>query len=357
MTKHNFLIVRTDRLGDVVLSLPLAKIIKDNYPDSQVTFLLREYTKRLALGNKFIDNIIILEEKNGKPNFFRNINVLKDGKFDTCITVYPTFLITLILFLSGIKNRIGTGYRWYSFLFNKKFYEHRKDAKKNELEYNINLLNTIGINHLPVKGEIDFGISVVDEDDLRVDRIMSDYGIERAKPLVIIHPGSGGSAVDLPSQKYRELISMLVNINIEVCVTGNNNEKEICNKISEGFPVKNLVGKFDLSELISLVNKSFLFISNSTGPLHIAAALGKNVIGFYPKIKACSKERWGPYSQKAVIFEPTINCGNCSREQCERLDCMNSIDINIVFSYCEKLVNSFVYDDKSFSINGDKNEK
>jgi ADP-heptose:LPS heptosyltransferase len=65
--------------------------------------------------------------------------------------------------------------------------------------------------------------------------------------------------------------------------------------------------------------------------MHIAAALGVYVIGFFPKILSCSQKRWGPYTEKKTIFTPTINCSNCTREQCKKLDCMNSIDIGKVF--------------------------
>lgn len=121
----NILIVRTDRIGDVVLSLPMAAIVKKHYPECKVTFLLRQYTKPLAENNPFIDDVIILRESNGKPSVGQNVALLKN-RFDACVVAYPTYAISLILFLSGIRTRIGTGYRWYSFLFNKKIYDHRK---------------------------------------------------------------------------------------------------------------------------------------------------------------------------------------------------------------------------------------
>jgi len=121
----NLLIVRTDRIGDVVLSLPMASIIKKHFPECKVTYLLRKYTKPLAVNNQNIDEVLTLIEENGKPAVGKNIVQLKD-RFDACIVAFPTYAISLLLFLSNIKNRIGTGYRWYSFLFNKKVYDHRK---------------------------------------------------------------------------------------------------------------------------------------------------------------------------------------------------------------------------------------
>ncbi len=74
-TVKNILIVRTDRIGDVVLSLPLADIIKKHYPDCKVSFLVRNYTKEILSNNPFIDEIIILKEENNKVNFFENLKI------------------------------------------------------------------------------------------------------------------------------------------------------------------------------------------------------------------------------------------------------------------------------------------
>ena len=99
-----------------------------------------------------------------------------------------------------------------------------------------------------------------------------------------------------------------------------------------------VAGKYNLEGLVSLINQSDLMIANSTGPIHIAAALGKYVIGFYPKIVSCSPKRWGPYTNRKIIFSPAIDCTNCTREQCRKLNCMDSIDVKEVVSAAKKLL-------------------
>ena len=115
----NILIIRTDRIGDVVLSLPMASIIKKHFPNCKVTFMLREYTKSLAENNPDIDEIILLKEIKGEVAIRENIKQVKAKNFDVAITVHPSFRIALFLFLSGIKTRDiyqfnRDGYRvWY----------------------------------------------------------------------------------------------------------------------------------------------------------------------------------------------------------------------------------------------------
>ncbi len=252
---------------------------------------------------------------------------MKKKSFDSCIVVYPTLVTALIVYLSRINIRVGSGYRWYSFLFNRRVYEHRKYAQKHELEFNVSLLKIFGINESVTPNNVKFDIKINPTTLESVKKKLSDSGVDLTKKLIIAHPGSGGSAVDLPLEKFAEIVGSLNNLEAaNVIVTGSKNEKEICNLVSGDSNVANLAGKLNLSELAALISCCSVFISNSTGPIHIAAALGIFTIGFYPKILACSPKRWGPYTPNKVVFLPEIDCEYCTREQCERLDCMNSIN-------------------------------
>lgn len=328
----NILIVRTDRIGDLILTLPLAGLIKKQYPNSKVSFLVREYTKNLVSHHPHIDEVLVLKELDGNVRLFDNIKLIKQKKFDSCIVVYPRFRISLIVFFSGIKNRIGTGYRWYSFLFNQKVYEHRKNAEHHELEYNVNLLEKLGIKINLNESNVSYDLKTDDNALQNVIKTLIDEKIDLQKQIIIIHPGSGGSSMDLPINKFIGLVNKLDNDNYQIILTGSINEIELCEKIKSSNKVKNLAGKFNLDELTALISKSSMFISNSTGPIHIAAALGKYTVGFYPKIVSCSKERWSPYTNKKLVYEPQIDCKNCTREQCEKLNCMDSIDITKVYT-------------------------
>jgi lipopolysaccharide heptosyltransferase II len=335
---QNLLIVRTDRIGDVVLSLPLAELVKKHYPECRITFLLKDYTKSVAEGHPFIDDILILNEKNDKISLINNIRQIKKNSYDVAVVVYPTFITSLIIFLSRIHKRIGTGYRWYSLLFNYKVYEHRKNALKHELEYNVNLLKYFGIDENINPANVNFNLKISQGDDERVKTILKVKGIDLKKPVIIIHPGSGGSAVDLPLNKFKELIEFIYfNLCAEIIITGTKSEMNLCHNLFVPGKTKNLAGLFDLAELKALINYCDIFIANSTGPLHIAAALGKYVIGFYPKIPQCSPKRWGPYSDKSKVFTPKLDCSNCTREQCERLDCMSTIQVSEIFAEIEKI--------------------
>lgn len=323
----NILIVRTDKIGDVVLTLPLAELIKRHYPESKVTFLVKNYTKNIVALNKYVDEILVLPESNGKPEYGSLLKVIKSKKFDAAVTVYPRPEMALTLFRAGIKARIGTGYRWYSFLFNKKVYKHRKYGTEHELDLNVELLSHLGINYTPCPDNVHFSIQPTQTDVDKTKKVLDESGIQNAENTIIIHPGSHGSAIDWPPEYFKKLVEILAReLGIHILVTGSLNEFDICQNLVTDKKVINLAGKFTLNELTALISNSEMLVSNSTGPIHIAAAFNKRVIGFYPKFPAASVTRWGPYTKNRIIFEPEIECNNCTRKQCEESDCMSSIN-------------------------------
>ena len=334
----NILIVRTDRIGDVVLTLPLASILKKHLPDCKITFMVRDYTRPLVQCVKDIDEIIVYEKND---SFFSLLNNIKNKSFDTCFVVHPKFIIALVVFLSGIKKRIGTGYRWYSFLFNKKIFEHRKYGTQHELNHNVNLLKLIGIEEEINETNVSFNLQVDENSKQNVLNKLKELNIDSNLPNVIIHPGSGGSAIDLPVSHFKEVVEQLAHeLDINIFLTGSLHEKNICDSIMNKKNTYNLAGMFDLKELSALISQSQLMLANSTGPIHIAAALGINVIGFYPKIASCSVTRWGPYTVKRKIFTPTIDCNDCTREQCEKLNCMSSIKVSDIVNSAKEILNN-----------------
>jgi len=238
---------------------------------------------------------------------------------------------------------VGTGYRWYSFLFNKKLFVHRKYGEMHELEFNIGMLKTIGINDVTQK-DVAFDIQISDESIQKVDDILRNVNFNPEIPTVIIHPGSGGSALDLPINKMNRLTDLLAQeLNINLLVTGSKSEIEICNIISnKKSKIVNLAGYLKLRELIALINKSDMLIANSTGPIHIASALGKYVVGFYPNTPACSPIRWGPYTTKKIVFTPEVDCKNCDANKYSEVNCMESIDISNVFNEIKKIINILI---------------
>lgn len=313
------IVSRTDNLGDVILTLPLLTQIKKNFPDSKLTFLIKKYVYDLIKDYPGIDEFVFTDDLNDSKKLRK---FLRNEDFDLMFNVYPRFEIAYAAFRAGVKIRVGTGYRWYSFLFNKKIHEHRKTAEKHEAVYNLNLLKTVINDNKDLPVEFNFQVS--DDEFNRLHKKLLSYNFDINSEYIIIHIPSKGSAAKLPNEKFIEYINVFNSEfnNVKVIFTGVDDEKteieSVIQEIKDKNNIVNLCGELSLSELKVLIYKSKLFVSNSTGPIHIAGALNKNIIGFYPHHLAASKTRWQPLSKKAVILEP------------ENEDDMNSIQTETI---------------------------
>jgi heptosyltransferase III len=337
-TKKNILIVRTDRIGDVVLTLPMIYMIKKNEPESDIFFMARKYTMDLLEGNDKVKKCLIYDKTS---SYRENISNLKKLEIDMVFIASPSFKLAFILFMASIPVRIGTGYRWYSFFFNRKVFEHRKYAENHELEFNLNLLKSVNYD---TDGIREFNIPILKSDEEKVDRVLENENIQNSDTIVILHPGSGGSAMDLPKEKIIELSNLLLENNIKLILTGGKGEENLINEISSRLKGVHIciVNKFNLREYACLCKKAKIFISNSTGPIHIAAAVGTFVAGFYPPIIACSEKRWGPYTDRKLIFTPDLKekCIKCTKSKCIHYNCMDKISIPKVYIAIKEIINN-----------------
>ena len=334
----NILIVRTDRIGDVVLTLPVANVLRTLYPDSKISFLVRSYTEELLIGQESIDGTLLYDD-GGKPKpFFTLLSDLRLARFDLAIVCYPRFRIALLLKLAGVNERVGTGYRWYSFFFNRRVYEHRKTAEKHELEYNVSLLKSLGVD-IPVGTR---PVLTIPEESAKIAKgERRRLGLAPSDRVVILHPGSGGSARDWSPENFSLLAKELSRKGLNVVITGAKGEEMLVARVTgeaDG-KVKSSVGRLGLKEFAAFVQSSDLFVSNSTGPLRIAAAVGTPVIGFYPPILACSPERWGPVTQKKAVFVPDrMKCELCKGGECRGNVCMDQIRVADVVEAAGRLM-------------------
>ncbi|MBM4165426.1 MAG: glycosyltransferase family 9 protein [Ignavibacteria bacterium] len=337
-TLSRILIVRTDRIGDVILTLPLVTALRRQFPSVEISMLISSYTSDIV--HSYSENIEVIFYDH--VPFFQMVRLFREKKFDAAVIVKPSWRLALLFFFVQIPIRVGTGYRLYSFLFNKKVYEHRKNGNKHELEYNLNLLSPLGV----VSKEKIFPQLVVDEVAKdKVQKLLQQKHIFETDSLVILHPGSGGSSRNWHWKNFGLLGKQIGEIpNTKLLVSGGKNERELLINVSKIIGEKAILldETLSLKEFIALLSLGKLFISNSTGPLHLAVAVGSFVVGFFPQIPHLSSTRWGPYTENKIEFSPNnkpIDCNNCiSVNECE---CMNSISVEEVFEKIKsKLQNS-----------------
>lgn len=336
---NRILVVRTDRLGDVILTLPMFPLLRQCFPDAHVAVLLRRYTAELIEGNPYLDEVIWYDRDRELVPFGEMCATLRERKFDAAVVVYPRLRLALLISRSGIPIRIGTAYRYYSFLFNRKVYEHRKDARRHELDYNLNLLKELGCI-VPEKFVPEFFIAIPAEAEKAVQVLLDEAGLA-GKELVVVHPGSGGSAREWPARLFGTLAARLAAEGFAVAITGTNEEREKVAAVvnASGGCARSLAGRLSIKQLAALLGRARVFVANSTGPLHLAVAVGTPVVGLFPPHTAMNATRWGPYTEKKVVLVPnrSRNCTICVRKGTE-CECMASIEVDEVLRSAVDLV-------------------
>lgn len=321
MNHNHILISRTDSIGDVVLTLPLAGLLRKKFPSGKISFLGMPYTEEIIKSCEHIDQfydwskIKVLSEQ-------ESIEAFRSFKVDTILHVFPRKEIVKLAHKAEIPNRLGTTGRSYNwFHCNMLVPLSRRNSTLHEAQLNIRLAERLHKTEVPSLKDISalygFKVSISDDDTLR-QYFSPDYY------NVILHPRSKGSAREWGLINYAKLAKNLRGYKpleagskpYKVFITGTADEGRMLT--NEGFfenagDVVDVTGKFSLHELIKFISLSDALIAGSTGPLHIAAALKKTAIGLYPPIKPMHPGRWAPIGENASWMVAEKECNECRK--------------------------------------------
>ncbi len=295
MQNPRILIVRTDRIGDVVLSTPLPRAIKKRYAKSFVAVLVRNYTKDIYLNNPFVDEIIV-EDENGN-SFLNLLKKLRGKKFTHSLSLLPTEKINWLLFLSGIKKRIGVGHKFYQFLTNtKSVFRNKYKPLRHETDYCLDEIRKIGIEDDGFDEEL-----FLTEEEKNKSVEFKKSICRNGELLIGVNTTSGNSAPNLTTQEYISLINKLKQIeNIQIIITEIDPPEELfkiddIHFFGKGSKLRENIVKFSCLDLL---------ISSSTGPMHIAAGLNVKTLSLFCPLTACSPDLWGPKGNDTLILLP-----------------------------------------------------
>ncbi len=353
--KLKMLIVRPDKIGDVVLSTPVLEALKQSYPESEIHFLVRDLTVPVVRHNAHISRVITYRPTSvhkGIMGFFRLWRAIKREKYDVVLVLQVQAKPSWAVFFAGIPFRIGPYSKWYSFLiFNKGKRQKRSTVGMHETDYNLMLLRKLGIRVASRSFETHITPDADSKERMRsyVRKTFQFSEQEDIAPFVVVHPGMGGSALNWPEGYYIDLVKRLLLQKMPVMITGSETEKQLVDRVIE-HSAQGLTGEIKLSkyigensdlglsDFIGLLSLSKVVVAPSTGPLHIAVALGKRTVSFYPPIKVQSAIRWGPYSSHEdnhKVLVPDALCGQdykCAGSKCFFYFCMERMSVEDAFS-------------------------
>lgn len=290
-------IVRTDRLGDVVLTLPLARALKEAFPAAEVAFIAHRRVAPLVEGCGVVDRCFYVDQ-------VPLVTLFRREQFD--VAFFPRARPEEVWYAwrAGIPLRIGTAYRWWSMLYNVRIHDHRSDAIFHEAEYNVRMLEHITQQRYRVEL---VPPPVADIARTAATTLLRQAGWHENEPFIVLHPGGSGSAPQWT--KFPVLAQLLAQMlpGYRIVVTGTGAEEALCRKIVAAVgSVVNLCNRTSLEQLIAVLEKAAAVVANSTGVLHIAAALRRPVVGLYvAEPPALSPARWGPLAPNRYVLAAT----------------------------------------------------
>ena len=332
----HILVSRTDKLGDLILALPFVETLKVRYPECQVDVMASLYASPILENNDRIDGIVRVQNEQlvSSRHYRKELEQkIQRAHYKVAVLLYPERHISRLLYRIGLPVRIGTAGRFHSVYYTHRLLHSRKANKKHESEYNLDFLKFFRDGEtitLPT-------VYPASKETAHAERVLGNAGIDG--PFIVVHPGSGGSAERWPMERFVHLYAELEQAGYRVVITGSENEGQAFARVAEAegiSDVTSVAGQTDLRTLAALLAKASALVANSTGPLHLAVAVGINVVGLYPSRHIMSPVRWGPLGSGNEVLQPDAEC-QCPAGQCR---CMESISVARVSEATRKVYGS-----------------
>lgn len=353
----NILINRSDALGDSILTIPMAKVLKEKFPDAKITILVTSKSADIFKSHPHVDEYRIYHRH--ARFYFKIREVLKIFN-----EVKPThyfyagggYLPNFIAWITRVKFRGGLKSRWHTYLFlNKGIRQKRSMVAMHEMEYNLNLLFSLGIDY-NFKDKIHYSPEIyLTQDELEMNynffrKDLIKEGLETERKMIFIHPGSGGASLNWSSRNYARLVLkfeqkfpekyLFIISHTPSDYSSLQGLKEILNRKENDFLKKRIYyfngQKEGLRHYMAILSRAAVFVGPSTGPTHLAAVLGVPVVTIYSPIKIQSSLRWGPLAkdrEKIKVLVPDVICGEakkCALVECPYYECMGKIEVEDV---------------------------
>ncbi|WP_319369838.1 glycosyltransferase family 9 protein [uncultured Ilyobacter sp.] len=302
MEIKKIIVSRTDKIGDLVLSIPSFYMLRKMYPNSDITVLVRKYNYEIVKNLPCINRVIKIDDYRQKDL----IEKIKHFNADVFIALYNDGFVSKLAKASKAKWKIGPISKLNSiFTYNKGIRQKRSLSVKNEAEYNLDLIKKLDPELFEKKYEINNTIFLENRHEKAAEVFMMENNIDG--PVLIINPFMGGSAKNISDEEYVDLLKeikekiSLINIIITCHISEEDRGEEIVKKIG-----KNGIFLFanggDLLNLAAIISKADLYLGGSTGPTHIAASMKRSIVAIYPNKKTQHPVRWGVFGWKDVEY-------------------------------------------------------
>ena len=325
---RNVLVIRLDRIGDMVITTPIFRALKEKWPDVKVTVLTNPANRNIVINNPFIDYILVYDRENTHKNlnsrliFFRGI---RERKFDLVIDPYLDYELKSSLITRFVGNRFRLGFEFagreicYNIRYNPNVFPVSTE-KRHMIDYDLDLLTYIGIKTQKRQPEIFLS---TDEKE-NAYKLLEEAGVSPGTEIIGLHPGGNYQSQRWPVKRFAAISDHLItNYDVNVILFAGQAEKQLLSEFRD-YAVKTPIFLCDLSlrEFMSTLSHCSLLLCNNSGPLHIATALNiPTVSTMGPTISY----HWWPHGKDHIVLRKDVDCSPCKNGICKTHECMELI--------------------------------
>ncbi len=312
------LAARNDRLGDFMLAWPALQTLHLSLPEARIAVLAQAYTAPLARLCKGVDEVVEDPRESGEWRNARALSrLLRPSGFDAAVALFSRFDVALGLALARIPLRVAPATKLAQVFYTHRLRQHRSQSIKPEWVYNLELveyfLAQLGVEHSvwAKPPYLSFPLSTMSETRRTLAQRLE---IDATRAWAFIHPGHGGSSPTLPVASFALVARELAAAGAVPVISEGPADADAAQALSlalgdvEHARYRSEAGLDTYARDLSVVD---LFVSGSTGPLHIAGALDVPTVGFYPRRRSASAVRWETLNseERRLAFMPPPSAG------------------------------------------------
>jgi heptosyltransferase-2 len=322
-------------IGDSILARPAIETIAASFSDAEIWLSAAEWVRDVFSSDSVITGIVPLPPRNDIRSFRAAARRIKSQGFDTGILLTNSFGSALLFYIAGIPQRWGYASDGRALLLTKAVRNTNNDAPRHQVHTYLDLVSGLGLKTKPPT----LRLTVPEEKKEEARALLEKLGAGPDQPLLVLSPGAAyGPAKRWPASRFAELASLFQRRkNAAVVLIGSSAETDVSAEISSTLDPKpmDLTGKTSLPQLMAVVSLARLFVSNDSGPMHLANALRVPVVGIFGPTDPSVT---GPFEQPAAVVKKDVPCWPCSYRKCPYDHrCMTRIDPEEVYRAAEAL--------------------
>ncbi|MDI6781333.1 MAG: lipopolysaccharide heptosyltransferase II [bacterium] len=335
------LIIQTAFIGDVVLTTPLIQSLSKGFPEAELHLLTTPKGKEVLEGDPCIANIIPYDKKGQQKGIFHFLKVVEELRrmhFDLAVVPHPSFRSSLLAFLCGIPYRIGFDRNAGAFLFTSRV---EYQLKLHEAKRNLELAYALGAPH----GDYPLQIHISDKNREFSRDFISRTGVLPGDLLIGINPCSVWPTKRWIPERFAQVCDALSNeFKARIILVGGQEDGWLVEKIALFMKTRPILaaGRLSLKHLAGVMERCRLFITNDSGPLHIAMAMKTPTVAIFGP--TTTNLGFGPYGESFRVVEKTdLSCRPCGKHGGHRCPlknfaCMKEITVDDVLSAARELI-------------------